>query len=73
MPERIETIEDAIAFCEANPILSQDHHFAGSEENEYLTLSAKGRTLYDNLRTQFGIGHGTAITYANLTHPRSTS
>lgn len=57
-----------IDIAEDNPVRSRSHHWAAGEQAEYDALKHRGRTLYDNLRTQFDLDHATAYTAAAERH-----
>lgn len=52
------------------PVRSASHVWTGKQQAEYDSLRASGRTLYDNLRTQFGKSHDAAYTAAVQTFGR---
>ena len=47
-----------------HPVRSRHHEWAEGEQADYDSLKASGRSLYDNLRTQFNWGHNGAFTAA---------
>jgi hypothetical protein len=53
--------EDMIQDCIENPVLSMHHNWVGSQKTAYDALAAKGRRLYDNLRTKHNVPHGEAF------------
>lgn len=59
----MEITEDMIIECESNPMPSKSHAWRPGYKDQaaYDVLPAKGRTLYDNLRTQFDVPHGDAF------------
>lgn len=50
--------------CLNDPVRSRDHNFTPEEKADYDSLNAKGRLLYDNLRTQYDIVHSQAYAWA---------
>ena len=61
--------EDMIAQCELSPVPSRSHDWRGKYQRQaYDILNANGRTLYDNLRTQFGVAHSEAFQTALERH-----
>jgi hypothetical protein len=56
----MEITENMIYECEMNPTWSRTHEFVGDQKAHYDMLTARGRTLYDNLRTLFDVGHADA-------------
>lgn len=62
------SLAEMIAQCEENPILSRPHEWLAGEQADYDSLKSRGRTLYDNLRTQFDVGHADAYTVAGEQH-----
>lgn len=55
---------EMVDHCIDHPMKSRNHEFTGNEQREYDMLKARGRTLYDNLRTQFNIEHVPAYVWA---------
>lgn len=55
--------DDMIMDCIMNPTRSRKHVWRpGYKDHEsYDVLAAKGRTLYDNLRTKYDVPHGEAF------------
>lgn len=56
-PERVERYRE-----------SRDHRFTGTEQSDYDSLKARGRTLYDELRWYRGYGHPEAFAQAREAH-----
>jgi hypothetical protein len=55
---------EMIQHCIDNPVKSRHHEWIANQQDAYDALNAKGRTLYDNLRTQFDVSHGEAFAVA---------
>lgn len=51
-----------------NQVQSVHHNFTGKQQTAYDCLCARGRTLYDQLRTQYGVSHGDAFGAALTRH-----
>lgn len=64
----VEIVED----CEANPVRSREHLWEAGQQAQYNSLAARGRTLYDNLRTKYDVSHGDAFAVALEFHGRKT-
>lgn len=60
-----------VAQAEANPVRSRAHDWEPGEQAEYDSLHHRGRSLYDNLRTQFDASHGDAYAAALDAHGHS--
>lgn len=56
--------EEQVQQAKSYRVRSRDHEFVGSEQSEYDALKAAGRTLYDNLRTQYDWDHMMALNVA---------
>ncbi len=53
--------EEIIQDCIENPVRSVNHDFTPEQVAQYGSMFAKGRSLYDNLRTKCEIGHDEAF------------
>lgn len=62
---------EQIRICEEQPVRSDHHNWVLGQQAEYDSLHHRGRSLYDNLRTQFGWGHQDAYTVALEEHGAS--
>lgn len=59
---------EMLAQAELSPVLSRSHDWADGEQAEYDSLRHRGRSLYDNLRTQFDVSHADAFKAASAYH-----
>lgn len=50
-------LNETIERLENDPVLSNHHHFTPQENDDYDLLAGRGRSLYDNLRTQENFSH----------------
>lgn len=57
--------------AETHPVGSRHHEWTGTEQAEYDSLHHRGRTLYDNLRTQYDASHADAYAAALAAHGHS--
>lgn len=48
--------------CIDNPVRSRHHEWIAGEQEDYDCLPARGRSLYDNLRTKHNLSHAVAWT-----------
>ena len=52
--------------CIDNPVKSDPHDWQEGEQAEYNALKARGRSLYDGLRTKYNVSHADALYCATL-------
>lgn len=57
----IPNVETDVAEVEANPVRSRHHQWVSNEKEQYDSMHWRGRTLYDNLRTQKDYSHSLAF------------
>lgn len=68
IPLKAMITEDMVERATLNPVPSRNHEWRAGQQQAYDVLSARGRTLYDNLRTQFDVPHSEAFTAAFERH-----
>lgn len=61
---RLHITDEMIQDCIDNPVASGTHDWDDGQQAEYDLLKSRGRTLYDNLRTKYDVGHIQAYVWA---------